>query len=63
MKEVIELISPFAGGNIRKAGNQGKTQYRLLEDYKVSLAERLIPAAEVSEQISLPARKRAGPAT
>ena len=51
-KLIIKLINNVAGGRQRRPGGRRQAQGVFLPDYNVSLAERLIPASDVSEQIS-----------
>ena len=51
-KLVIKLISQVAGTINRDAAVRGRLKVLFLPEYNVSLAERLIPASDVSEQIS-----------
>ncbi|MDD4388780.1 MAG: glycogen/starch/alpha-glucan phosphorylase, partial [Bacilli bacterium] len=59
-KEVIELIN-FISMEINKNSLiREKLNVVFIEDYNVSMAEILIPAAEVSEQISLAGKEASG---
>jgi len=51
-KLTIKLISNVAGTINGDAAARGRLKVLFLPDYNVSLAERLIPASDVSEQIS-----------
>ena len=59
-KEIIRLIYHL-GEEIRKDERLSKRlSVVFLEDYNVSLAERIIPAAEISEQLSLAGKEASG---
>ncbi len=51
-KLIIKLINNLAGTLDRDPATRGRFKIVFLPDYNVSLAERLIPAADVSNQIS-----------
>ena len=59
-KSVIKIINELANFVNDDDSLQGKLKVVFLENYNVSLAELIIPAANVSEQISLASKEASG---
>ena len=59
-KLIIRLIHGIAGVVNSNPKTRGRLTVAFLPDYRVSLAEKIIPAAELSEQISLAGMEASG---
>ena len=59
-KRIIELIHSLSREIAECPACRDRLQVVFLEDYRVSLAEKLIPASEVSRQISLAGKEASG---
>ncbi|WP_409969062.1 glycogen/starch/alpha-glucan phosphorylase [Bengtsoniella intestinalis] len=59
-KRIIHLINSLSDEIDHNPACKGKLQVVFLENYRVSLAEQLIPASEVSQQISTAGKEASG---
>jgi starch phosphorylase len=59
-KAIVKLVNSVADVVNRDVDVQGRITVAFLKNYRVSLAERIFPAAEVSEQISTAGKEASG---
>lgn len=59
-KRIIELLCSLSADLAADPACKGKLQVVFLENYRVSIAEKLMPAAQVSEQISTAGKEASG---
>ncbi len=59
-KRIIKLIGKLSADIDNNPAVRGRLKVVMLENYNVSVAERIIPASEVSEQISLAGKEASG---
>ena len=59
-KRIIELLCSLSADVAADPVCRGRLQVVFLENYRVSVAERLMPAAQVSEQISTAGKEASG---